>query len=171
MTIENNKNISYNDELTFLEEEFTKININNNNNTSNETIIDEWTHIFNFLSYDGVNEKIITSNDIKNAGKTWKGSKSQFEPRLLCKQDTLEKRPDIFKKNNLYILSVKNGEYLLTKTYSDLSKMSYEPIHRELLCINNEVEDKLHSFFYRVMTDPFRFERLSLSDILFLVYK
>ena len=118
----NNKDISYNDELTFLEEEFIKININNNinnnmnYNTTDETIIDEWTHIFNFLSYDGVNEKIITSNDIKNAGKTWKGSKSQFEPRLLCKQDTLEKRPEIFKKNNLYILSVKNGEYLLTKT-------------------------------------------------------
>ena len=73
-------------------------------------------------------------------------------------------------ENTRNIIRALYKEYLLTKTYSDLSKMSYEPIHRELLGINNEVEDKLHSFFYRVMTDPFRFERLSLSDILFLVY-
>ena len=73
-------------------------------------------------------------------------------------------------ENTRNIIRALYKEYLLTKTYNDLSKMSYEPIHRELLGINNEVEDKLHSFFYRVMTDPFRFERLSLSDILFLVY-
>jgi len=127
-----NKDIENDEELNFLEEEFTKVKINtidiiNNNikdkpehniinNNKSDDIIDVWTHIFNFLSYDGINEKIITSNDIKNAGKTWKGSKSQFEPRLLCKQDTFEKRPEIFKKNNLCILSIKNGTYLLTKT-------------------------------------------------------
>lgn len=77
---------------------------------------DEWSHIFKFVSYDGQNEITISSDQIKNAGKTWKGRKSQFEPRLLCKQDTFEKRPEIFKKYGICILSIANGIYLLTKT-------------------------------------------------------
>lgn len=62
--------------------------------------------------------------------------------------------------------------YLKTKSYNDLVKTSYEDIHKELSDIDSSEEnnDKLHSFFYRVMTDPFRFERLSLSDIVLLVY-
>ena len=63
-------------------------------------------------------------------------------------------------------------DYLKTKSYNDLVKTSHEDIHKELSTIYSlgETHDKLHSFFYRVMTDPFRFERLSLSDILLLVY-
>jgi len=63
-------------------------------------------------------------------------------------------------------------EYLKTKTYNDLVKTSYEDIHKELSELDKSPEtlDKLHNFFYRVMTDPFRFERLSLSDIVLLVY-
>lgn len=76
----------------------------------------EWSHIFKCIQYNGDGETTVSSEQIKNAGKTWKGKKSQFEPRLLCKQDTSEKRPDIFKKYGIHILSIANGLYLLTKT-------------------------------------------------------
>lgn len=74
-----------------------------------------WTHIFSTLNYDGLKETTITANQIKDAGKTWEGDKNQFEPRLLCKQDTSESRPEIFKKYGICILSIQNGVYLLTK--------------------------------------------------------
>ncbi len=76
-----------------------------------------WKHIIKELQIDckSNNDIIITSEKIKNCGKTWKGKANQFEPRLLCKQDTEDDRPQIFKQNNLNIISIKNGEYLLTK--------------------------------------------------------
>lgn len=75
-------------------------------------------------------------------------------------------------ENTRNIVRALYKEYLKTKSYNDLIKTSYEDIHKELSDIDNseETNDKLHSFFYRVMTDPFRFERLSLSDIVLLVY-
>lgn len=74
-----------------------------------------WEHIFKEINYDYKTEITITSNTIKNAKKSWKGKSNQFEPRLLCKHDTNDEKPNIFKKNNLCILSIKNGTYLLTK--------------------------------------------------------
>ena len=75
-------------------------------------------------------------------------------------------------ENTRNIVRALYKDYLKTKSYNDLVKTSYEDIHKELSDIDNSEEnnDKLHSFFYRVMTDPFRFERLSLSDIVLLVY-
>ena len=75
-------------------------------------------------------------------------------------------------ENTRNIVRALYKEYLKTKSYNDLIKTSYEDIHKELSEIYNseETQGKLHSFFYRVMTDPFRFERLSLSDIVLLVY-
>ena len=75
-------------------------------------------------------------------------------------------------ENTRNIVRALYKDYLKTKSYNDLVKTSYEDIHKELSTIDNSEEnnDKLHSFFYRVMTDPFRFERLSLSDIVLLVY-
>jgi hypothetical protein len=35
-----------------------------------------WIHIFEYINYDCKDEKIITAEDIKKAGKEWKG-KSQ----------------------------------------------------------------------------------------------
>lgn len=93
-------------------------NIDKFDEPQDKTINDQiWSHIFNYIDYDGQAEQIITAIDIKKSGKTWKGKSNQFEPRLLCKQDTDNERPSIFKKNNLCILSIKNGEYLLTKSY------------------------------------------------------
>ncbi len=44
------------------------------------------------------------------------------EPRLMAKQDTLESRPEIFRKNHLSILPTTNGEYVIFK---DPYKRSY----------------------------------------------
>jgi hypothetical protein len=100
-------------------------------------ICDEiWSHIFKEINYDGEKERIITADEIKNAGKTWNGKKHQFEPRLLCKQDTSEDRPSIFKDKKLNILSIKNGEYIITKEniYVDLE---YPPNIEEIIIEKN----------------------------------
>ncbi len=76
---------------------------------------DIWTHIFNTIKYDFAEDIIITATEIKNAGKTWTGKSDQFEPRLLCKQDSEDDKPEIFKINKICIISVKNGDYLITK--------------------------------------------------------
>jgi hypothetical protein len=99
------------DDITIENEE-----INNDEDEKNEKFICPWKHIFKTINYKGHNELIITNTQIKNAGKTWKGKKNQFEPRLLCKQDTENKRPEIFKEYKIFIVSIKNGIYLLTKT-------------------------------------------------------
>ena len=40
---------------------------------------------------------------------------SQKEARILCKQDTRESRPRAFRERGLFILPVRNGEYLIIK--------------------------------------------------------
>jgi hypothetical protein len=130
--------------MTELNDILSNLSLNDDNSSSNldtnlesnlesnlDTInISIWEHILNTMKYKGIGEKIITSNDIKKAKDTWKGKKSQFEPRLLCKQDTYESIPPIFKKYNICIISIKNGEYLLTKTniYHNLDYKNETPI-------------------------------------------
>jgi len=96
----------------------------------------EWEHIFKFLNIDtNKNIQYITSKDIKNCKKTFNG-KSQFEPRLLCKMDSYESRPDIFKKHNIFLLSIKNGKYILLKEniYIKLNKYYNVPYKIEKIC-------------------------------------
>lgn len=83
----------------------------------------EWKHILNEIGYNMQDDFLIKNSEIKDAKKSWNGKRSQFEPRLLCKQDTKEERPFIFRQNNLCILAIENGKYLLTRTniYYDLS--------------------------------------------------
>lgn len=75
-----------------------------------------WCHIIQCCGID-LTKKVsyITSKQIKNTKYSWQGVNSQFEPRLLCKMDTLESRPDIFKDNDICLLSIKNGVYALLK--------------------------------------------------------
>jgi len=81
----------------------------------NFEITDEpWSHILKIINYSISESIYITADDIKKAGKTWNGKANQFEPRLLAYQISSNSRPDVFKKNNIYILPVKNGTYLLT---------------------------------------------------------
>jgi hypothetical protein len=94
----------------------SKINIvNEDNDNKHSSKNDIWKHIFNEIKYNGDKEIVITAEEIKKCGKTWKGKNNQFEPRLLCKQDCVEDKPKIFKDYNINIISIKNGEYLLTK--------------------------------------------------------
>ena len=100
---------------------------------------DIWLHILKTHNYQPNNKKnfTITSNMIKECKKTWHG-KSQFEPRLLCKQDTIEKLPKIFKLLGINIISVKNGEYLITKS-NIYHKLDYTMNFKEINCkINNK---------------------------------
>ena len=48
----------------------------------------------------------ITAEQIKLSGR---------EPRLMTKFDSSENLPDIFKKNNLAILTIKRGPYIIGK--------------------------------------------------------
>jgi hypothetical protein len=111
-------------------DKITDLKLDNNNKKYEHPIIEDsitchWTHILHYVKYDGQTEIEISSSQIKNSSSSWKGPKNQFEPRLLCKQDSDQERPDIFKKYGLYIISIKNGTYLLTKTniYYELDSM------------------------------------------------
>ena len=98
-----------------------RINLDETLNTIKCTCV--WEHILNHIKYEPNNTfSVVTSKQIKEAKDTWLGKQSQFEPRLLCKQDNKQKRPEIFKKYGVYLLSIKNGTYLLTKNniYIDL---------------------------------------------------
>lgn len=98
---------------------------NKSNKKSIKKIDKIWEHILNSCeNYKDYKNIIITSKFIKGCRKTWTGEKNQFEPRLLCKFDKEENRPQIFKDNNLYLISIKNGIYLLTK-YNIYHKLEY----------------------------------------------
>lgn len=62
-------------------------------------------------------------------------------------------------------------DYLTKLTYNDLISTTLEPIQDILYNICKEPSELnlIQRFLYRIMTDPFRFERLSLADILNLV--
>lgn len=57
---------------------------------------------------------IITAEQIKKATSHFKQT-NEKEVRILCKQDSRENRPVVFKKNGLFLLPVKNGKYMIVK--------------------------------------------------------
>jgi len=66
----------------------------------------------------------VSADDIKEAS-------DKREPRLLAKQDTKNSRPEVFKHNNLSILPVENGKYIIfrdepVKTYYPLEQILAE---------------------------------------------
>jgi hypothetical protein len=72
---------------------------------------------------------LISAQQIKESTKKFK-SVNEREVRILCKQDTREDRPGVFKENNLFILPVKNGYYAIVKGegYFDVPAISSGPI-------------------------------------------
>ena len=63
-------------------------------------------HDFRKSPYLLTNEKIkVACQDFKKTGEK--------EVRILCKQDTREDRPQVFRDNRLFLLPVKNGEYAI----------------------------------------------------------
>ncbi|MBC6498024.1 MAG: hypothetical protein GDA54_06900 [Alphaproteobacteria bacterium GM7ARS4] len=56
----------------------------------------------------------ITATDIKSACQHLKKT-GEKEVRILCKQDTRDSRPSVFKERGLFLLPVKNGIYKIVK--------------------------------------------------------
>lgn len=90
-----------------------------------------WQKIFNdykILDHD-FNESpfLLSATQIKKACQKFKKT-GEKEVRILCKQDSRENRPDIFVKNDLFLLPVKNGFYNLIKGdgYVDIPEIKNE---------------------------------------------
>lgn len=96
-----------------------------------------WEYLFEYYQINKHNFEerpyYITAKKIKEAMKK-KSSKVTSEPRILCKYDKKENRPEIFKQLGLFILPIKNGYYALIKGegYIELPKQ-----------INNAIEWKV----------------------------
>jgi len=56
----------------------------------------------------------INARDIKTACQDFTET-GEKEVRILCKQDKREDRPKVFKDSGLFLLPVKNGEYVIVK--------------------------------------------------------
>jgi hypothetical protein len=81
------------------------------NNKSWESIFDA----YNILAHDFTTKPFkITADKIKEATKHFSKT-SEKEVRILCKQDSRDERPKVFIDNNLFLLPVKNGEYIILK--------------------------------------------------------
>lgn len=104
----------------------------------------QWTLILKNINFIPHIDYVIDSNTMKQQKKYWKGDlKKQFEPRLLCKIDSEEKKPEIFKLLNLNIISIKNGVYLLT-TSSIYFELIY--MNTEIICLNKDNDSILLNF-------------------------
>ena len=69
----------------------------------------------------------LSASQIKKACQRFKET-GEKEVRILCKQDTREQRPEIFRKNSLFLLPVKNGFYNIIKGegYFDIPSIKQE---------------------------------------------
>ena len=121
-----------------------------------------WSHIINTQKIDLSKPfSCITSKQIKSCKHTWKGEDNQFEPRLLCKQDNTNSRPNIFKENSISILAINNGKYGLIKDniYKELVKDEIEarPILNKhnsiLLQIGDSETSMLDNLYYNSILD------------------
>ena len=72
---------------------------------------------------------LLSATQIKRACQRFKET-GEKEVRILCKQDSRENRPDIFIKNKLFLLPVKNGYYNIIKGegYVDIPEIKKEVI-------------------------------------------
>ena len=84
---------------------------------------------YNVLEHDFSKEPFeITAEQIKKAVQNFTKT-NEKEVRILCKQDTREQRPEIFRDNNLFLLPIKNGTYNLVQGegYVDIPELTQEP--------------------------------------------
>jgi hypothetical protein len=79
---------------------------------------ESWNKIFqdyNIFSHDFDSAPFpIAAEQIKRACQDFT-KVGQKEVRILCKQDSRESRPDVFIERDLFILPIKNGEYVIVK--------------------------------------------------------
>lgn len=71
----------------------------------------------------------ITARMIKDSCQAFTQT-SQREVRLLCKQDSRDSRPQIFKDKGLFLLPTHNGKYVIVKGegYVDIPIITTEPV-------------------------------------------
>lgn len=77
----------------------------------------------------------LTARKIKTSCQDFTET-GEKEVRILCKQDNRENRPQVFKDNNLFLLPVKNGEYVIVKGegYIDIPMVdAIEEVHMSKL--------------------------------------
>jgi hypothetical protein len=79
---------------------------------------DSWSKIFkDYKIYDHDFNRTpyhITAEQIKRACQDFTET-GEKEVRILCKQDSREDRPKVFIERDLFLLPVKNGEYVIVK--------------------------------------------------------
>lgn len=108
-----------------------------------------WQKIFDdfkILEHDfEIAPYILTANQIKTACQNFK-TPSEKEVRLLCKQDSRNERPKVFKDNGLFILPKRNrpGEFYIVKGegYIDIPDIT-DPIKTYCKKINFELKSSL----------------------------
>lgn len=94
---------------------------------------DSWEKICrdtNILSHDfSKSPFLLTALEIKKSCQNFTET-TKKEVRILCKQDTREERPKLFKENNLFLLPIKNGIYNVVKGegYIDIPEIHSEEI-------------------------------------------
>lgn len=92
-----------------------------------------WAKIFrdyNILEHDfNKSPFAISAQQIKKSVQRFKTT-SEREVRILCKHDTRESRPKVFKDNDLFLLPIKNGFYNIIKGegYFDLPEIKEETV-------------------------------------------
>lgn len=117
-----------------------------------------WKYIFEYKKYDGDQDLVIDADEIRKILKT-KPSLKFVDVRNLCKQDFRETRPKIFKENNLSIIPIKNGIYLITKEniYFEIRvprETNFIPIKRKKISLlmekieNSENENTIIDYLY-----------------------
>jgi hypothetical protein len=90
-----------------------------------------WEKIFkdyDIIKHDFDNSPFsLSSKQIKESCQNFKKT-AEKEVRILCKQDSRSDRPDIFIKNDLFLLPVKNGFYVIIKGegYVDIPNIDTE---------------------------------------------
>lgn len=135
-----------------------------------------WTHIIKQNNIDLTkNVSYITAKQITKCRDSYKGTKkSQFESRLLCKFDSSQKIPKIFKDNNISVISVKNGTYALIKEniYIDLKTYPIEPktfikkIDSLILDIGDSETSMLDKLYYNKVLSEIIGEEIKYGPLL-----
>lgn len=77
-----------------------------------------WNRIFSYTGMDkhdfNLAPYVLTADQIKEACQNFTKTADK-EPRLLCKQDERNSRPQVFKDKGLFILPKHNGSYYIVK--------------------------------------------------------
>lgn len=134
-----------------------------------------WCHIIRCCDID-LTKKIsyITSKQIKNAKHNWQGEHNQFEPRLLCKMDTSDSRPDIFKEHDICLLSIENGVYAIMKeniyiplnTYKSVPNIIRQTSDSMLLNVGDSEITTLDKLYYNNILEHVIGEKILYGPLL-----